>query len=113
MPFHAAGVGLLTAGPLGTRAIEMSVVASFLAATIGGLVVALLARAPAEIAAPAASTSVIYASLGADLLAHSANGAGLWEVWAAMSLAVVLMGIILLLAGSLRLARSSSSCLRR
>ena len=97
-------VGLLTAGPLGPRAIDISLVAAFIAATVGGLLVALIARAPAEIAAPAPSTTVIYAALGADLAGRSAPGAGIWEIWAAMSLAVVLMGIILLLAGSLRLA---------
>jgi sulfate permease, SulP family len=93
--------GLLTAGPLGPGAIEMSVVGSFVAATVGGLVVAAIARAPAEIASPSASTTVIYASLAADLMGH---GGELWQTWAAMSLAVVLMGAILLAAGLLRLA---------
>jgi sulfate permease, SulP family len=97
-------VGLLTAGPLGPGAVETALVGAFVAATVGGLVVAGLARAPAEIAVPAPSTTVIYAALGADLAGHSAAGAGLWEIWAAMSLAVVLMGIILFAAGSLRLA---------
>ena len=100
-------VGLLTAAPLGARAIEISLVAAFVAATLGSLLVAWLARAPAEIAVPAPSTTVIYAALGADLVIRSAGSAGsgsIWEVWAAMSLAVVLTGIIVLLAGSLRLA---------
>ena len=97
-------VGLLTAAPLGARAIEISLVAAFVAATLGSLLVAWLARAPAEIAVPAPSTTVIYAALGADLVGRSAGTAGIWEVWAAMSLAVVMMGIIVLLAGSLRLA---------
>ncbi len=94
-------VGLLAAAPLGTRAIEISLVAAFVAATLGSLLVAWLARAPAEIAVPAPSTTVIYAALGADLVINSGS---IWEVWAAMSLAVVLMGLILLLAGALRLA---------
>ncbi len=97
-------VGLLTAAPLGSHAIDISLVAAFVAATIGSLLVAWLAHAPAEIAVPAPSTTVIYAALGADLVGRSGGAAGLWEIWAAMSLAVVLMGIILLLAGSLRLA---------
>jgi sulfate permease, SulP family len=100
----ALAVGLLTAAPLGMAVIQMSLVASFIAAAAGGLIVALLARAPLEIAAPAASTTVIYAALGADLAVHSAPGASVWEIWAAMSLAVMLMGIILLAAGALRLA---------
>ena len=100
-------VGLLTAAPLGARAIEISLVAAFVAATLGSLLVAWLARAPAEIAVPAPSTTVIYAALGADLVSRSAGSAGsggIWEIWAAMSLAVVMMGVIVLLAGSLRLA---------
>ena len=97
-------VGLLTAAPLGARAIEISLVAAFVAATLGSLLVAWLARAPAEIAVPAPSTTVIYAALGADLVSRSAGSGGILEVWAAMSLAVVLMGVIVLLAGSLRLA---------
>ena len=97
-------VGLLTAAPLGARAIEISLVAAFVAATLGSLLVAWLARAPAEIAVPAPSTTVIYAALGADLVGRSGGAAGIWEIWAAMSLAVVMMGIIVLLAGSLRLA---------
>ena len=101
-------VGLLTAAALGAHAIETSLVAAFVAATLGSLLVAWLARAPAEIAVPPPSTTVIYAALGADLVSRSAGTAGsggLWEIWAAMSLAVVLMGIIVLLAGSLRLAK--------
>lgn len=97
-------VGLLTAAPFGTRAIEISLVAAFVAATLGSLLVAWIARAPAEIAVPAPSNTVIYAALGTDLIARANGNAGLWEIWAAMSLAVVLMGLILLLAGSLRLA---------
>ena len=97
-------VGLLTAAPLGARAIEISLVAAFVAATLGSLLVAWIGRAPAEIAVPAPSTTVIYAALGADLASRSAGSGSIWEIWAAMSLAVMLMGIILLLAGSLRLA---------
>ena len=97
-------VGLLTAASLGTRAIEISLVAAFVAATLGSLLVAWIARAPAEIAVPAPSNTVIYAALGTDLMARANGNAGLWEIWAAMSLAVVLMGLIVLLAGSLRLA---------
>ena len=100
-------VGLFAAATLGARALDISLVASFVAATLGSLLVAWLARAPGEIAAPVSSTTVIYAALGADLVSRSGGTGGtmgLWEVWAAMSLAVVMMGIILLLAGSLRLA---------
>ena len=94
-------VGLLAAAALGARALDISLVAAFVAATLGSLLVAWLGRAPAEIAVPAPSTTVIYAALSADLVSRSGS---LWEIWAAMSLAVVLMGMIVLLAGSMRLA---------
>ncbi len=97
-------VGLLAAAALGARALDISLVAAFVAATLGSLLVAWLGRAPAEIAVPAPSTTVIYAALSADLVGRSGGAAGIWEIWAAMSLAVVLMGLIVLLAGSLRLA---------
>jgi sulfate permease, SulP family len=100
-------VGLLTAAPLTAGAIDISLVGAFVAATLGSLVVAWLGRAPAEIAVPAPSTTVIFAALGADLVSRgvgAAAGGGLWAVWAAMSLAVVMAGGIVLLAGSLRLA---------
>ena len=97
-------VGLLTAAPLGARAIEISMAAALVAATLGSLLEAWIGRAPAEIAVPAPSTTVIYAALGADLVSRSAGSGSIWEIWAAMSLAVVMMGIIVLLAGSLRLA---------
>ena len=74
-------VGLLTAAPLGARAIELSLVAAFVAATLGSLLVSWLARAPAEIAVPAPSTTVIYAALGADLVGRSGGAAGIWEIW--------------------------------
>src|SRR3954471_14634976 len=63
----ALAAGILTASPLGQRAIDVSLVAGFVGATVGGLTVALLARVPGEIAIPAPSTTVIYAALGADL----------------------------------------------
>lgn len=100
----ALAVGLLTAVPIGVEAIAISLTAAFVATTLGCLLVAWLARAPGEIAAPTPSTTVIYAALGADIVAHGAVGAGVWEIWAAMSLAVVMMGGIVFLVGLLRLA---------
>ncbi len=56
-------VGALSATPLGPGALWIGVVAGFLAATLGGFLVAVMARAPAEICAPASSIAVIYAAL--------------------------------------------------
>lgn len=97
-------VGALSAMPLGRDALAMGVVAAVVAATIGGFLVAVMARAPGEICAPASSIAVIYAVLGADLVARAGPQANVAEVWAALSLAVVLMGVLLLVAGWLRLA---------
>lgn len=97
-------VGALSATPLGPGALGIGVVAGFLAATLGGFLVAVMARAPAEICAPASSIAVIYAALCADLVARAGPQVNLGEVWAALSLAVVLMGVLLAVAGWLRLA---------
>ena len=55
-------VGVLAAAALGARAMDISLVAAFVAATLGSLLVAWLARAPAEIAVPAPSTNQLTAS---------------------------------------------------
>lgn len=99
-------VGALSATPLGLGALGIGVVAAFVAATLGGLIVAIIARAPAEICAPASSIAVIYAALCADLVTRAGPQVNIGEVWAALSLAVVLMGVLLTVAGWLRLAQA-------
>ncbi len=99
-------VGALSATPLGPGALGIGVVAGFVAATLGGFLVAVIARAPAEICAPATSIAVIYAALCADLVARAGPQGSIGEVWAALSVAVVLMGILLAAAGWLRLAEA-------
>ncbi len=99
-------VGALSATPLGRGALAIGVVAAFVAATLGALVVAVLAPAPAEISAPAPSVVVIYAALCADLAARAGPQVNIAEVWAALSLAVVIMGVLLAVAGWLRLAEA-------
>lgn len=99
-------VGALSATPLGPGALGIGVVAGCVAATFGGFLVAVMARAPAEICAPAFSIVVIYAALCADLVARAGPHVNIGEVWAALSLAVVLMGVLLAAAGWLRLAEA-------
>src|SRR5690349_13721934 len=96
-------LGALTATPLGKPALAAAVVAAFVASTLGGFLVALFARAPAEICGPAASVTVIYAALGAELAAH---GAGLVEIRTSLSLAVVMAGLIVAAAGHARFAQA-------
>ncbi|MEK6593414.1 MAG: SulP family inorganic anion transporter, partial [Pseudomonadota bacterium] len=99
-------MGALSATPLGPGALGIGVVAAFVAATLGGFLVAVIARAPAEICAPASSIAVIYAALCADLVTRAGPQVNIGEVWAALSLAVVLMGVLLAAAGWLRLAEA-------
>src|SRR5688572_10886198 len=92
------GIGALSATPFGPAMLAMGVVAAFVAATVGGLVATALARVSAEISAPAASIGVIYAALAADLVARAGSSVDVGEIWASLSLAVVLMGALLLIA---------------
>ena len=99
-------IGVLAATPLGREALPMGIVGAFVSATLGGFLVAVIARAPAEICAPAASITVIYAALCADLVSRAGPQAGVGEVWSALSVAVVLMGILMAIAGWLRLGKA-------
>jgi sulfate permease, SulP family len=97
-------VGVLSATPLGSDALARGVVAAIVAATIGGVLVAMLARPLAEISAPASSIAVIYAALCADLVTRAGPNVSVGEIWAALSLTVILTGVVLAIAGWLRLA---------
>ena len=97
-------LGSLTATPLGQAALPTAVVAAFIAASLGGLIVAVLARARAEISGAATSVTVIYAALAGDLVTRAGPNANLAEIWTALSVAVVLAGIFVAIAGYARLA---------
>jgi sulfate permease, SulP family len=97
-------LGSLSATPLGQSALGIGIVAAFIATSVGGLLVALIARAPAEIAGAASSTTIIYAALAADLVAHAGSHANVAQVWAALSVAVVLAGVLVVIAGYARFA---------
>jgi MFS superfamily sulfate permease-like transporter len=81
--------------------------------TLGGLLVAAIARAPADISAPTPSVVVIYASLCADLVCRAGADASIAGILPTLALAVVLAGVFLLLTGWFGLRTQSSSCLRR
>ena len=94
-------VGTLGAGALGREHLARGVVAALVAGILGGTWVALALRAPAAITAPASSVVVIYAALAADL---AARGHDFAQVWFALSLCVVLTGVMLVFAAWMRIA---------
>ncbi|MFD0666812.1 SulP family inorganic anion transporter [Ramlibacter sp. MAHUQ-53] len=91
------GVGALAAGPLGPALTPVGVAAAIVSALAGGLLVTLLAAPRAQVTAPSSSIAVIYAGLAATLAGRPAP-----EVWALLSLCVVVCGMLLILAGTLR-----------
>lgn len=103
-------VGTLSAAPLGRAGMATGIAAAVLACVVGGIIVSLLAGAPGEVTAPASSVAVIYATLGTDLLARAGGQTGVAHLWGTLSMAVVMMGVLLVLAGSLVLPTPSSSC---
>jgi len=102
----ALAAGALSVTPLGPQAFASGVVASFVAATLGGLFVAFIARTPGEVSGPISSIAVTYAALCGDLIARGGPALQMSEVFAALSLAVVLMGVLQLLAGVLRIGEA-------
>jgi MFS superfamily sulfate permease-like transporter len=97
-------LGSLAATAIGASALPTAVVAAFIASTLGGLIVALLVRAPAEISGAATSVTIIYAALAADLVSHAGTGASVSQVWAGLSIAVILGGVFVSVAGYAGLA---------
>lgn len=63
------GLGALSVMPLGSQALSSGLVAAFVAATLGASCITLVSRAPGEVTGPRASMVIVYAALGADLLA--------------------------------------------
>ena len=95
--------GALGVTPLGSAALGAGVVAAFLTATAGGLFVTFAARVPGGVWGPIPSLAVIYAALCAHLVTRAGPHLDASSVLAALSLAVVLMGVLQIIAGWLRL----------
>jgi len=98
-------LGMLSCAPLGRAAVTLGVTASFVTATVGGVLVALLARSPMPAAGPSSATALIFASLVAQLARDpqvvSGGSAGVATVLVTMSVTVVLMGVLqLAMAGA-------------
>ena len=99
-------LGALSATPLGAWALASGVVAALVAAIFGRLCAAFISRTPGEVSAPDAALSIVYAALCADLIIRGGSQLAAGEVIAALSLAVVLMGVLQLLAGWARLGEA-------
>lgn len=99
-------VGFLSVIALGHDALAAGVVASCITGTLGALVVALISRAPGEICGPRTSISVIYAALCADLVTRAGPQVNFAEVWAALAIAVIIMGVFQIIAGWIRLGEA-------
>lgn len=99
-------VGALSLTPLGPQALAAGVVSAFIAAIAGGFCAALISRTPGEVSAPLVSIGLVYAALCADIVLTSGPGLAPGEVIATLSLAVVLMGVLQLLAGWARLGEA-------
>ena len=98
----AMAVGVLVAHPLGSNALPTAVAAAATSAVVGSALVAFISRSPFEFTSPASSVAVLYAALAAELARQP--GATFGSVWTSLSLAVVLMGVLLLISARLRLA---------
>jgi MFS superfamily sulfate permease-like transporter len=99
-------LGLLAYAPLGEAAIGVGMQAAFTAAAVGGLVVALFGRAAMPTAGVSSATTLILASLVAQLAPslHGADSAAaIGAVVCVTSACVVMAGVLQLLFGVLRL----------
>jgi len=92
-------VGALSVVPFGPQALGAGIYAAFVTGTVGTICSALISRTPGEICGPRTSLGVIYASLCADLVMRGGPGVSIGEVMAGLSLAVMLMGVIQIIAG--------------
>jgi len=99
-------LGALSVTPFGHTALASGVVAAFVATVLGRLIASSVSRTPGEISTPLASITIIYASLCADLLLRSGSQLSAGEVIATLSVAVVLMGVMQVLAGWARLGEA-------
>lgn len=100
-------VGVLSVLPLGPQALSAGIVASFVTGTLGTICCALISRAPGEICGPRTSIAVIYAALCADLVMRGGPSVSIGEIMAELALAVVLMGVMQLIAGWARVGEAA------
>ncbi len=94
-------IGALVVAPFGSAALPAGIVATFLGATVGGAVAWLLHRQPGEVTGPRVTIGVLFSALVADLLGR--HGGSFQDLAPALAVAVVLTGLLQLLAGRFHL----------
>jgi len=98
------GMGTLATSPLGPQAFPIGIAAAIVASAVGGVFVSLLAPHRATITAPSSSLAVLYAAAAAHLVAQGGGELTLLQLWAMLSLMVVVTGMLLIVMGTLRLS---------
>jgi len=100
-------LGLLAFAPIGLAAAETGIPAAFLSASVGGLVMAVLARSPVPTAGPTSATAIILAGLVATLIADPelqiSQPNGIETLLALTGASIVTMGTLQLIFGASRL----------
>lgn len=100
-------LGLLAFAPMGLAAAETGIPAAFLSASVGGLVMALLARSTVPAAGPTSATAIILAGLVATLVAdpalHVTQPGGVRTLLALTGASIVTMGLLQVVFGVTRL----------
>jgi sulfate permease, SulP family len=96
--------GTLSVTPLGPEVFAYGVVAAFVASTIGAIVASLASRERGAVSGARTSIAVTYAALCADLVARSSGDVQVGQIFAALAIAVILMGMLQIAAGWLHLA---------
>ena len=100
-------LGLLAFAPMGLAAAEIGIPAAFLSSSVGGLVMALLARSSVPVAGPTSATALILAGLVSTLLADPAlqvaQPGGIETLLALTGASIVTMGALQVIFGALRL----------
>ncbi len=103
------GMGMIATAPLGSQAFPIGIAAAIVSAGVGGVMVSMLAPQRATITAPSSSLAIIYAAAAAHLVGQAGEGGPpLSELWAMLSLMVVVTGMLLVVMGTLRLSDAVS-----
>ncbi len=100
-------IGLIGVAPLGPAAASQGVAGAFVAATVGGLVFALVSRSAMPVAGPSSATALIYAAALAPLLSDPAVQArgDLAVVFTAGGTLVMAMGLLQIAFAAVGLGR--------
>lgn len=100
-------MGLLAFAPIGLPAAETGIPAAFLSASLGALVMALLAKSKVPTAGPTSATAIILAGLVATLASDPelqvTQPDGIATLLAVTGASVVLMGVLQMIFGAARL----------